>query len=110
MTHFTRRDLPADIAVFGGTFASQPLVFAHLLDVAPELELEHVEVIQSGHQARLEARFDGPVARDLAGRAQTIVLILPAAFSGMACPVTQTRHLTALGVHRGTVPHLSVQS
>jgi hypothetical protein len=35
MTGYVRRDLPADIAVFAGDFASQPLAFAHLLDAAP---------------------------------------------------------------------------
>lgn len=107
MTEFTRRDLPADIAVFGGEFASQPLVFAHLLDAAPELDLGYVEVIQNGHLARLEAHFDTGVAGTLAGRAQTLVLILPAAYDGTSCPVAKTRHLTPLGIHRGTVPHLS---
>lgn len=33
------------VAVFAGTFASQPLVFAHLLDAFPALDLDHVEVI-----------------------------------------------------------------
>ena len=109
MTEFTRRDLPADIAVFGGDFASQPLVFAHLLDSAPELDLGHVEVIQSGHRARLVAHFDEAIAMALAGRAQTLVLILPAAYDGVDCPVSRTRHLTPLGVYRGTVPHMSAQ-
>jgi hypothetical protein len=46
MTGYVRRDLPADITVFAGDFASQPLAFAHLLDAAPLLDLTHVEVVQ----------------------------------------------------------------
>lgn len=108
MTDFTRHDLPADIAVLTGDFASQPLVFAHLLDVAPDMDLTHVEVIQSGHIARLMAHFDGDTAERLAAGAATLVLILPAAFPGVTCPVAQTAHLTPLGTFRGTIPHLSV--
>ncbi|WP_044006311.1 hypothetical protein [Jannaschia sp. CCS1] len=107
MTTYARRDLPADITVFAGDFASQPLVFAHLLDVAPELDLGHVEVIQSGHAARLRAYFEVSVVRELADCAGTLVLILPAAFAGAECPVPETAHLQARGIFRGTVPHLS---
>lgn len=107
MTTYTRRDLPADITVLAGEFASQPLVFAHLLDVAPELDLGHVEVIQSGHSTRLGAHFEEAVARELTQGAATLVLILPAAFEGADCPVQETAHLTQVGVFRGTVPHLS---
>lgn len=108
MTSYARHDLPADIAVFAGDFASQPLAFAHLLDVAPELRLDHVEVIQSRHQTRLEAYFEAIVAARLSDGARTLILILPAAFDGDECPVSDTAHLTPLGVMRGTVPHLSV--
>lgn len=104
---FTRHDLPADIAVFAGDFSSQPLVFAHLLDAAPDLDLGHVEVIQSNRPARLGAYFDAAtVARLGTERANTLVLILPAAFGGLTCPMTKTPLLKPLGTHRGTVPHL----
>ena len=33
------------LAVYAGTFASQPLVFAHLADAVPGLDLDRVEVI-----------------------------------------------------------------
>ena len=60
MTAFVRRDLPADIDVFAGDFASQPLAFAHLLDAAPALDLTHVEVIREAPpDARLGTYFDG---------------------------------------------------
>ncbi|MBY4894835.1 hypothetical protein KUL25_18920 [Rhodobacteraceae bacterium N5(2021)] len=107
MTRITRQDLPADIAVFAGDFASQPLVFAHLLDVAPGLDLTHVEVIQRSHGLRLGAYFEGATVASLAAKGRTLVLILPAAHEGVACPVVQTAHLTPLGSFRGTVPHLS---
>lgn len=104
MTRFTRHDLPADVAVFAGDFASQPLVFAHLLDEAPDLDLGHVEVIQSNHTARLAAYFS-PVPDLPTDR--TLVLILPAAYPGLICPITETTRLTPLGTRRGTVPHLT---
>lgn len=107
MTTYARHNLPADITVFKGDFASQLLVFAHLLDVAPDMDLTYVEVIQSGHLARLRAHFDEATATKLADAAQTLVLILPAAHPGLTCPVAQTAHFTPLGSHRGTIPHLS---
>ena len=106
MTTYTRHYLPADIAVFTGDFASQPLVFAHLLDVAPTLDLTHVEVIQTNHRARLEAYFDTETARGFP-HSETLVLILPAAHEGLACPVSETAHLRPIGTFRGTIPHLS---
>jgi hypothetical protein len=108
MTAYTRHDLPADIAVFAGVFASQPLVFAHLLDAAPELDLGHVEVVQANRAARLGAYFDAAICAELVAEAgDTLVLILPAAFDGLTCPLTETPRLRALGTFRGTVPHLS---
>ncbi len=105
---YTRHDLPADIAVFKGDFASQPLVFAHLLDAAPDLDLDHVQVIQSKRALRLAAHFDPPTCATLeAASANTLVLILPAAFPGLSCPLARTRRLAPLGTFRGTVPHLS---
>lgn len=106
MNDFVRHDLPADITVLAGDFASQPLVFAHLLDVAPDMDLSHVEVIQSGHAVRLRSHFDDTIAARLADGGQTLVLILPAAHPGLECPVAQTEHLRRVGSFRGTVPHL----
>ncbi|WP_425091406.1 hypothetical protein [Tropicimonas sp. S265A] len=93
---------PARIAVFAGQFASQPLVYAHLLDEAPALELEHVEVCQgTGLRARLGAYFTADQVTDILvglGEVDTCVLILPGAgtFEGSA-------KLTALGIHDGTL-------
>ena len=108
MTDYTRHDVPADITVFTGNFASQPLVFAHLLDACPALDLDAVEVIQSNTHARLMAHFDADVADTLAAQSEgTLVLILPAAYDGLDCPLSETDMLTPLGRHRGTVPYLS---
>ncbi len=104
---FTRRDLPADITVLSGDIATQPLVFAHLLDEAPDMDLSHVEVIQSGHDARLRVYFDEATTARLSGAAPTLVLILPAARPSLEYPVGETAHLTLLGTIRGTVSHLS---
>ncbi|WP_224813647.1 hypothetical protein [Hasllibacter sp. MH4015] len=106
MSDYTRRDLPADITVLAGEFASQPLVFAHLLDEAPNLDLTHVEVIQANHAARLAARFDAAQVAGLPSDG-TVVLILPAAHPGAECPIGDTAHLRRLGTFRGTIPHLS---
>ncbi len=105
---YTRRNLPADITVLKGTFATQPQVFAHLLNQAPEMDLSQVEVIQSGHSARLRAYFNEATTARISKDATTIVLVLPAAHTSLVCPIGATEHLTLLGVFRGTVPHLSV--
>jgi hypothetical protein len=77
------RLVSADIAVFSGMFDSQPLVFAHLLDVAPNLEFEHVEVLQDrGIRKRLEGFFPPEtVTRLLVALHEddTMVLLLPEA-------------------------------
>ena len=110
MTGFTRLDLPADIHVFAGTFASQPLAFAHLFDVAPTLDLGHVEVIRrDGAEARLGAYFKPETTRQILSLApsdETLLLVLPAAFDGLTCPLAATELLGPLGSFRGTVPRM----
>jgi hypothetical protein len=109
MTGFVRRDLPADIAVFAGDFASQPLAFAHLLDAAPDLDLTHVEVIRETPETRLGPYFEPATVigiRTAAGPRDTLILILPAAHDGPCCPVAATGRLSALGTFRGTVPRM----
>ncbi len=94
--------VPAEIAAFAGRFASQPLVFAHLLDEAPALELEHVEVCQgTGLRARLGGYFDEARVTGVLvalGADDTCVLVLPDAgsFAGSA-------RLRPLGAFSGTV-------
>ena len=108
MTDFVRRDLPADMPVFAGNFASQPLVFAHLLDVCPALDLGHVEVIQTARPARLAAFFEAAELADIeaAAAADTLVLVKPDAFDGLDCPFAGSDLLRPLGTWRGTVPHM----
>lgn len=106
MTEYARHDLPADIAVYAGTFASQPLVFAYLCEVAPGLDLGQVDVIQSRHAARLRAHFDAATAARLAATGGTLVVVRPGAYAGLACPLPDRAPLRALGMFRGTVPHL----
>ena len=74
------------VAVFAGSFASQPLVFAHLLDAADAkglvLDLDHVEVIQGDPEKRLVHVFSTDnTVRIVAARGQydTLVLIFPEA-------------------------------
>ncbi len=110
MTAFVRRDLPADIEVFAGDFASQPLAFAHLLDAARALDLTHVEVIREERpDARLGTYFDGATIKKIraeTAECDTLILVLPAAWEGQTCPLGPTAHLTALGTYRGTVPRM----
>ena len=53
------------IAVYAGTFDTQPLVFAHLEDAMPGLDLAEVDVIMGDPRARLAHAFDTPIAEAL---------------------------------------------
>ena len=109
MSGWTRHDLPADITVHAGNFASQQDAFAQLLAECPGLDLGHVEVIRGDPLLRLCARFPPETADEIAAAAAawtTIILILPAAHRGLTCPVRATRALPFLGVWRGHVPHM----
>lgn len=96
------RLVSAEIAIFAGSFDSQPLVFAHLLDVAPELEFEHIEVLQDrGIRKRLEGFFPPETVTRLLvalNEDDTMVLLLPEAgfFEG-------SDRLQPLGLARGTL-------
>ncbi|WP_208352554.1 hypothetical protein [Pseudaestuariivita rosea] len=76
---------PVEIDVYCGTFASQPLVYAHLADItAPGIiDLDHVEVICRTNPApRLLHFFDQPASNrieDAMGLNDTCVLVLPGA-------------------------------
>ena len=114
MTGFTRHSLPAEIAVFAGAFQSQPLAFAHLQDIAPSLNLDHVEVIKLADPTpRLRPYFDGQTIEGLktrSGDLDTIILILPAAYDGLECPLVGSDKLTALGAMRGVVTRMVAQT
>lgn len=97
--------VPTRIAVYAGTFESQPLVFAHLLDAMPGLDLDHVEVIcGTDPRARLAHAFAPGVAEaleDALGLSTACVLIFPEAVpEGLRLP-DATAHLSGLGVHDG---------
>lgn len=109
MTGYIRHDLPCDIVVHAGNFAGQPAAFAYLLSHCPDLNLEHVEVIRERPATRLRARFDAETADEIAtagGAWNTLVLILPAAYHGLDCPLADGPALPRLGLWRGRIPHL----
>ncbi|MBF9047791.1 hypothetical protein LSUCC0031_11755 [Rhodobacterales bacterium LSUCC0031] len=109
MTGYTRHDLPCDIVVHAGNFAGQPEAFAHLLLHCPELDLGNVEVIRDRPATRLRARFDPDTADEIAqagGPWNTLILILPAAYPGLDCPLADSPGLPRLGLWRGRIPHL----
>jgi len=104
MAAATRR-VPTRVAVYAGTFASQPVVFAHLIDAFPTLDLDAVEVIcGTDPRARLAHVFAPDVARsveDALGLATTCVLVFAEAIvEGTRLP-DRTEHLACLGVHPG---------
>ncbi len=109
MTGYTRHDLPCDIVVHGGNFSGQPAAFAYLLGACDALDLTHVEVIRDRPAARLSARFDAPTTEEIAIAAaewNTIILILPAAYAGLDCPLADHAEAPLLGIWRGSVPHM----
>ncbi len=95
---------PARIAVYAGVFETQPLVFAHLEDAMPGLDLAEVEVIMHDPRTRLAHAFETSVAEaleDALGLATTCVLIFPEAIqNGQRLP-DATDRLTGLGIHPG---------
>jgi len=93
------------VAVYAGEIESQPLVFAHLLDEMPGLDLDHVDVICGvDPQTRLaHALPPAQVAavEDALGLYTTVVLIFSDAIpAGQRLP-TQTERLTWLGSFDG---------
>ena len=71
----------AEIPVASGRFASQPLVFAHLWDVTPDLDLDAIDVIQgTSMRARLGGYFGAVLVTEILTRMEadnTLVLFLP---------------------------------
>jgi len=90
-----------DITVYAGTFASQPLVFAHLWDAAPDLDLDHVDVICRVDPApRLRHYFAPDVVGqigDALGLHTTVVL-----FMSRAGDLAETEALTRIGTFAGS--------
>ena len=75
----------------------------------PDLDLDHVEVIRKRPTTRLRARFDTETSDEIAtagGAWNTLILILPAAYPELDCPLADTATLPRLGLWRGRIPHL----
>ena len=94
---------PCAVRVLAGTIASQPLVFAHLLDHGGgALNLDEVEVIcGSDPAARLRHVFDEDTARrieDAQGTDGTLVLV----FDGAGAWPGPSHLLRELGRFEGT--------
>lgn len=87
-------------AIYAGSFDSQPLVFAHLQDAMPGLNLDHVEVICGVDPVpRLKhALAPGAVSavEDALGLRTTVVLIFSAAIPGGTRLPTDTGRLSWL--------------
>ena len=101
------------VAVFAGNFASQPLVFAHLLDAADgngaALDLDHVEVIQGDPEKRLAHVLSEEDAAGIATakwQFDTLVLIFPEAL----IPGARLFETTALLHPIGTVQPIRKRS
>ena len=99
------RTVPTRYAVYLGRFESQPLVFAHLLDAFPPLDLDEVQVIcNTDPRARLAHAFAPETAEaveDAMGLATTCVLIPVEAVTGDTRLPEATDRLTWLGTHAG---------
>jgi hypothetical protein len=95
----------ADIPVASGRFASQPLVFAHLWDVTPDLDLGAIDVIQGTNmRARLGGYFGPGLVTEILTRMEadnTLVLFLPGSM-----PAANPK-LRSLGNFTGTLVRAS---
>ena len=91
----------ADIPIASGRFESQPLVFAHLLDEARDLMVDHVDVLQGTNmRARLGGYFPPILITEILTEMEadnTLVLFLPGA------RMVSSVRLRNLGVFTGTV-------
>lgn len=93
------------VAVYAGTLDSQPLVFAHLLDAVPGLDLDYVEVICGADPgprlAHAMAPEDAAAVEDALGLQTTVVLIFDRAMPpGLRLPEA-TGRLTYLASFTG---------
>ena len=85
------------IGVFAGDFPAQQLVFAHLMDVCPDADLDQVEVLARPFAPRLGHFFDAGTVSDLPE--DTLVLTFP----GAGVPLTATDRLRVVGRFTGTI-------
>lgn len=94
--------LACNIHLMSGTFASQPLAFAHLLDAAQtqrvSLDLDNIEVLQPPHGPRLSQWFAPAICASLPADL-TLVAFLP----GSGGPLAPTPLLATLGAFPATI-------
>lgn len=95
-----------EVAVFAGRFASQPLVFAHLLDACDRaglaLDLDHVEVIQGPPDKRLAhvlSAGDAEAVKAARAAEETLVLIFAEALVPGARHFAGTAMLRLIGTY-----------
>lgn len=93
--------IAADIYIASGVFDDQPEVFSHLLDIAPALDFDTVDVIQGTMMRKRLGGYFPPIfiteILTLMGADDTLVLLLPDAE-----PVESVR-LRNLGLFTGTI-------
>jgi hypothetical protein len=95
------------IRVLAGNFASQPLAFAHLLDACQRdglsPDLDHVEIVLQGQDARLRHYLPEETAAGLVAAADgdALILVLPGALVTGA--FRADARLRDLGAHAGTI-------
>ena len=90
-----------EIPIASGRFASQPLVFAHLLDEQPGINVDEIDVIQGPNmRARLGGYFPPMLITEILTEMEaddTLVLFLPKAH------LIRSAMLRPLGIYSGTV-------
>lgn len=106
----TAQRLPARITIYSGTFASQPLAFARLLDAADRagtfLNLDNVDVIRHAPEVRLAHYFPPATVaaiEDLQGTDNTLILLKPGRRAGSPGLVLKDAKLRCLGVFDGEI-------
>lgn len=91
----------ADIFIASGVFDDQPEVFSHLMDTAPDLPFDEIDVVQGTMMRRRLGGYFPPQfiteILTLMGADDTLVLFLPE-----ADPV-ETVRLRGLGLFAGTI-------
>ena len=88
------------IGLFAGDFASQQLAFAHLYDIAPDADLEQVEVLSRPFAKRLAHYFDPADLATMPAPAENTMIL---AFPGAGLPLAPTDRLRLLGRFPGTI-------
>lgn len=106
----TAQRLPARITIYSGTFASQPLAFARLLDAAERcgtfLDLDNVDVIRHAPEVRLAHYFPPATVaaiEELQGKDDTLILLKPGRRAGSPGVRIKDTMLRCLGIFDGEI-------